>query len=383
MWASRVVARLGLGAAGVLVALAAIEVLLRVSWCGSSSASYEYQSRPFLSVNPYWGTWHFPNIRVEHRRSCFSARYETNEFGMKNGPIRPGSRRVALLGDSFVEGFGHDNDKTAAHWLEERLGLPYQVLNFGVSGYFSTIDELVLYDDFAKFFDPEIAILFFLNYNDLEDLLDPRRERLIDRNLNFVYPRARGLDEVVAGLAAEKTPLLAARIETRSCVSSFVRLARRALSQRMQMLLGLRWDFRHELVRPYLADEDDDMRRAWQIVEASLQRLRDVTAERGTKLVVVDVADPYQLDENWIRAASVRERTALSPTHPNERLGAICRKLGIRYYDMYPETAAYVRSHGLDYPQLSFHCDRHYDERGQRLMAALLFGYLKREGLIQ
>jgi hypothetical protein len=151
----------------------------------------------------------------------------------------------------------------------------------------------------------------------------------------------------------------------------------------MKMLLGLRWDFRHEVVRPYLPDEDDDIRRAWRIVEASLERLRDVAAERRTKLVVAHVADPYQLDAKWIRAASVRERTALSPTYPNQRLGAICRKLGIRYYDMYPETAAYVRDRGLRYPLLSFRCDRHYDAEGQRLMATLVYGYLERERLIQ
>ena len=378
----RAARRLSLGAAGVLLALAAIEAGLRVSWCGSSSASFEYQSKPFLSPNAYWGTWHFPNDRVEHRRSCFTAHYTTNEVGMKSGPIRAGARHVALLGDSFVEGFGLDNDKTAAHWLETELGPSYQVLNFGVSGYFSTIDELVLYDDFAKFFDPEIVILFFVNYNDLEDLLDPRKERLIDRNLHFVYPHVRDLREVTANLTAQRPPPLAERIETRSCLLRFLRFAGRGLLQRLEMAVRFRWDFRHELVRPYLAREDDDIRRAWTIVDASLGRLRDLTRERGAKLVVVDIADPYQLDPNWIRVASLREQVPLSPTHPNERLGAICKRLGIRYYDMYPEAEAYVRSHGLDYPFLSFRCDRHYDDEGQRLMAMLVFGYLEREGLL-
>src|SRR5438094_699546 len=92
----------------------------------------------------------------------------------------------------------HANEQTAARPLERSLGPQYQVINFGVSGYFSTIDELVLYDDFAKFFKPEVVLLFFVNYNDLEDLLAPAKQALIDRDLNLVYPRVRDFGEVTA-----------------------------------------------------------------------------------------------------------------------------------------------------------------------------------------
>ena len=377
----RAAARLGLAAAGVVVALAGAEVALRLSWCDSSAASYEYQSKPFLSPNPYWGTWHFPNNEVEHRKPCFTAHYTTNELGMKGDPVRTGARRIALLGDSFIEGFGHDNEATAAHSLERLLGSEYQVLNFGVSGFFSTIDELVLYDDFAKFFDPEVVLLFFLNYNDLEDLLNPGKEKLIDHNLNLVYPRVRDVREVAATVRQQRITESPTPPAGGWCLIRFLASTRRTFLQRLQIALHLRWDFRHELARPYLPIEDDEMRHAWAIVETSLRRLLDITRGQGATLVVVDVADPYQLDPNWIRLASLRERTALSPTHPNERLGGICRKLGIRYYDMYPETQAYIAEHHLAYPFLSFACDRHYDREGQQLMANLVFGYLRREGL--
>src|SRR5262245_45574325 len=95
-------ARVALTVGGVLVALATAEMALRIFWCGASAA-YEYQSKPFLSSNPYWGTWHFPNIEVEHRKSCFTAHYRTNELGMKGDPLRPAAKRIALLGDSFIE----------------------------------------------------------------------------------------------------------------------------------------------------------------------------------------------------------------------------------------------------------------------------------------
>jgi hypothetical protein len=372
-------ARVALAAGGLVIALAAAEMTLRLFWCGASAA-YEYQSKPFLSRNSYWGTWHFPNDEVEHRKSCFTAHYKTNELGMKGDPLRPGAKRIALLGDSFIEGFGHDNDETAAHSLERLLGPQYQVLNFGVSGYFSTIDELVLYDDFAKFFKPEVVLLFFVNYNDLEDLLAPAKQALIDRDLNLVYPRARDLGEVTAQIEQQSPGDSAARAG--SCLVHLLGSARRTFVQRWQMVVRFHWDFRHELARPYLPAEEKEIRHAWAIVEASLGRLRDITRAQGATLVVVDFADPYQLDPTWIELASIREGSALSPTHPNQRLDAICRKLGIRFYDMYPETQAYITRHGLRYPFLSFTCDRHYDREGQQLIANLVFGYLAREELV-
>jgi hypothetical protein len=374
--------RLVLVLAAVIVATALSEMALRLCGCRSSPLLYEYQSAPFLCANPYWGVWHFANDVVEHRRSCFSARYETNEYGMKNGPVRTGTRRIALLGDSFVEGFGLDNDRTAAHRLEELLGPPYQVLNFGVSGYFSTIDEVALFDNFAKFFAPEVAVLFFVSYNDLEDLLGARQAKLIDRDLRLIYPRARSLEEVASVVTRQTTQPFAATTPHGLCIRQVLDLAWKVMGQQLQMWMNLRWDARHEIARPYLVDEDADMRRAWAIVEASLRHLTDVAREQGTALVVVSVADPYQIDTNWARLVSLREPTPLVPSHPNEHLGAICKRLGIRHYDMLPEVQRYVREHDLSFPLLSFRCDRHYDVEGQELMARLVFAYLKREGLI-
>ena len=378
----RVAARLGLAAFGLAVSLLALEAGLRLFWCDSAAASYEYQSGPFLSQIPYLGTWHIPNTLVEHRRSCFDVHYRTNEWGMKGDPVRPHARRIALLGDSFIEGFGHASETTAGHFLEEELGSDFQVLNFGVSFFKSTIDELVIYDNLAKFFDPEVVILFFLNYNDLEDLLNRDKLLLIDANLHFVYPRVGSMEEIAAVVRQKPPAVDVDRPDYRSCLVRFLRFAAFAFAQKAQMALDFRWDFRHELARPYLTQEDADMKRAWSIVEASLGRLGELTRERHQKLLVVSLADPYQLDDRWVRLTALAERKPFSATYPNEKLARICAKLGIRHYDLYPETQAYVAEHHLGYPFLSFRCDRHFDVEGERLIAKLLYQYLEREHLL-
>jgi hypothetical protein len=378
-----VAARIALAAVGLLLAAGLSNLALRLFWCGSAS-TYEYQSGPFRSINKYWGTWHFPNNEVEHRRSCFDARYRMNELGMKGPPVRPGGTRIALLGDSFVEGYGNGNDATAAHVMEGLLGPEYQVLNFGVSGHFSTVDELALYDNFAKFFDPKIVLLFFVSYNDLEDLLEVRVDKFVDGELRFIYPRVRTFDEIASYLSAQRPPRDRVRAKKReSCWREFLRIANSMLRQRAEMFLNLRWDPQLELARPYLEQEDADTRRAWAIVEASLRRLAELTRAEGTTLVVVDIADPYQLDTNWLRLASLKHRTALSASRPNRRLGAICEKLGIRFFDMLPQAEQHVREKGLSFPYLSFACDRHYDREGQRLMAELVVRYLRETGLLE
>lgn len=381
-WLSRIAPRALLAALGVLLAIGAVNLALHLLWCDRRSSTYEYQSAPFLTVNQYWGTWHFPNHDVEHRKACFDVRYRTNEFGMKSAPVRRDATKIALLGDSFIEGYGNGNDTTAASYMEQLIGPRYQVLNFGVSGHFSTIDELVLYDDFAKFFAPKVTILFFLPYNDLEDVLEPRVARFIDRDLHFVYRQVRSFDEITAYLAAQRPPPNPTRAKETSCLSRFFRIAGSALAQRTQMALNLRWDPDAELTRPYAEQEDAGVRRAWSIVEASLARLAGITESQGSTLVVVDIADPYQLDENWLRLSSLKQRASLSADRPNQRLGAICARLGIRFFDMLPQATAYLRQRGLSFPYLSFRCDRHYGSEGQALIANLTVRYLREAGLL-
>jgi len=376
-----IASRLLLSIVSAGLALVLCELLLRVFWC-NQPFGYERQNRQFLCPNKYWGVWHCANNSVEHSRTCFDARYSTNEFGMKGDAVRSGVRKIALLGDSFVEGFGNDNQSTVAHFMQRALGDDYDVLNFGVSGNFSTIDELVLYDDFARFFRPDVAVLFFLNYNDLEDNLDPAKEQLIDRNLQFVYPRAKSLEDVESDIRDQTCRPIEERIDKRLCLSRLWDFAQLTFRIRMQMLLNLRLDIRTELARPYLPVEDDEIRRAWSIVEAALARLNEITHAEGTALVVVDIADPYQIDPNWVRASSIRLGKTLDPTHPNERLGQICRRLGIPYYDMYPDAKSYISEHHLRFPYLSFSCNRHFSAKGNSLMADLVLKYLVANRLV-
>ncbi|MCB9254488.1 MAG: hypothetical protein H6617_07375 [Bdellovibrionaceae bacterium] len=56
--------------------------------------------------------------------------------------LRSSKRRIAFVGDSFVFGVGVANEETLPHFLQEKLGTEYEVLNFGVQGF--GIDQAAL-----------------------------------------------------------------------------------------------------------------------------------------------------------------------------------------------------------------------------------------------
>jgi hypothetical protein len=365
---------------GVTAALGLTEAALRAFWCGRI-ADYEYQSGPYLCANRYWGAWHFPNNAIEHRQACFDSTYHTNSLGMRGSEFSASARKIALLGDSFVEGFANNDDSTISNLMQHSLQPSYEVLNFGVSGGFSTVDEVVVYDDFARIFHPDVAILFFVNYNDLQENLE-HASRFLDRNLNFIYTRPTKPEDVIAHLCEQKLSSVVERPDRALCLVRLVRLAFRTMRFRLQMLLHLRLDLDRELARPYIPNEDPEISRAWKIVEISLARLNEIAKRDSTKLVIVDIADPYQVDANWLRLASARNGVALDATRPNRRLGEICSKLGISYLDLYPETMKFIEANHLGFPYLSYSCNRHFSPAGNRLTSDLVVKYLRDEHLV-
>jgi hypothetical protein len=73
---------------------------------------------------------------------------------------------VALIGDSYVEGWYVSDTETTAQRLQTRLSRP--VVNLGVAGYGTKQELLVLKMDAIRF-NPRVVIFFFFEGNDLYD----------------------------------------------------------------------------------------------------------------------------------------------------------------------------------------------------------------------
>lgn len=95
----------------------------------------------------------------------------TNRFGMRGPQIElaktSGTIRLAVVGDSYAFGHGVADEEVYARRLEELLraaekdGRSFEVLNFGVTGY-STVQEALLVRQRVLSFEPDLILIGYV-----------------------------------------------------------------------------------------------------------------------------------------------------------------------------------------------------------------------------
>lgn len=146
------------------------------------------------------GWVHKPNTEIVYEREEFRIPVRFSNAGLRDRDYpfsKPaGTRRIAVLGDSFVEALQVPFDSTFVERLEGELdrradgAWRSEVLNFGVSGY-GTCQQLLLLEDLALRFDPDLVLsCFYANDHD-----DDARVRLcdLDASGNLVVTSAQRL----------------------------------------------------------------------------------------------------------------------------------------------------------------------------------------------
>ncbi|MFI5350664.1 MAG: SGNH/GDSL hydrolase family protein [Elusimicrobiota bacterium] len=327
------------------------------------------------SENEIWGVWHQPNARVRNAEQCFDVTYSANEFGMRDKPRRleKTKPRIAVLGDSFTEGWGVDDGRNFTSILEnEHFGGKIEVLNFGTSGVFGTTQEWLLYKQLARRFKPDLVVVAFLN-NDVSDnswpvwkTRDPCRRRpyLIKNEgggFDLFYPPA-----CIAGRAS---PFL--EDGTESFLESHSFLARligetlhRSRSVEPADFSGIFGD------RP-----TDAWRKDWETTLQAFLRLKAEVAADGSKLMIVNLVDAAQMDPE---SAPYPERGKdMDVLAVNKRLETFAKTNGIEYFSLYPYFKDYRDRRRLKSPYFSLSCDDHWSELGHRTAAAALAEYLR------
>ena len=117
-----------------------------------------------------WGSWHKPNFRDRHRKTCFNVEYKSNNLGARdNEPYDENlpKNSIILIGDSFAEGIGVKLENTFAKVLEKRIDR--KVLNFGSAAFFGPVQEEILYRTLASKLPHNEMIYFFLPGNDFTE----------------------------------------------------------------------------------------------------------------------------------------------------------------------------------------------------------------------
>lgn len=134
-----------------------------------------YPGYTILDTETGWGLR--PDSEAKYTQES-RAYIKINKFGMRDKDRilkKPeNTYRIAILGDSFMEGFAVELEDIFNIQLENNLSQcnpnseNIEVLNFGVSGY-GTIQSLQQYKHYVKRFNPDLVVLAFDTVNDVRD----------------------------------------------------------------------------------------------------------------------------------------------------------------------------------------------------------------------
>jgi len=167
----RVIKNLALSAGAFVVMLLALEGVLRTTHLFGARLSWTEPDPVvgwrFTPGAAYW-------VRGENDHAIGG---RINALGWRDrerAREKPeGTFRVAVIGDSFVEGFQVELDSTfvaiAERELVRRLGVPVEVLNMGRSGMTIT-EELAVMDEARVEMQADLVVLVFVPRNDIADM---------------------------------------------------------------------------------------------------------------------------------------------------------------------------------------------------------------------
>ena len=131
----------------------------------------------FKDVQFSWTEGYKPFSKRVHKSYEFKNTFQTNSEGLRGNlpSLEKDSNeyRIVVLGDSFIEGFGANDDSTFCSLLQKQLSEKYvhkkiSVINGGICGN-NPLYEIVLYQNKLEKYNPDL-ILVESNLTDLKDV---------------------------------------------------------------------------------------------------------------------------------------------------------------------------------------------------------------------
>lgn len=313
----------------------------------------------------------------------------------------PGSFRILVLGDSFMEAYQVPLDDSLPRRLEQRLGdRGVEVLNLGVGGY-GTAQELLALESGLRY-RPDLVVLAFYAANDVQNNSRALEAGLLgeDAPTTFSRPYARAHD---LDAPLEWTPPDRARMEPlvqrwhRRRSSALDALRRTLQPAMLAHLFEQAWarvarsvsdreTYDPELLlgRPFLTRLSPDAERLWDEAWLATRRLLiemdRVARDAGAKLVVLLVPADFQVVPQ--AQAALRAAYPDAPFDPlriDRELAAFLAERGIPFLDPTPE---FVRVQAEGRPLYYALEDRHWNAAGHALASELLAEFLVERGLV-
>ncbi|HXM05286.1 MAG TPA: SGNH/GDSL hydrolase family protein [Chthoniobacterales bacterium] len=358
------------------------EIFLRVMPMGKFSSS------PFREYDPNIGIALIPNKTVHHNKDCFQGLVETNSFGMRDRERTlakpPGTFRIAMLGDSVVEGVHVQPDEVVNIQLEKILrahGYNAEVLNFGVEG-IGTTQELLMYEKKVRQFHPDLVLLTFTS-NDVMN------------NSSIIQPEVYGIQTWYAPYynLGSGGNLVFQPVQTRWFNGPRTWLENHSLLlyylERIWFSIDYsptKWNGIPVFYGSYGDPLSPDWSKAWQVTDKVMALTKNTVEADGAKFMAVTWADFWEVDPDWRPRLEKQIRAKLPPEFvpqkEHERLEQIYQKNGVTYDFLTTYMQNYRDANHLQWPYFSLVCNPHFSALGHTVAAEGIFEKLQQHGML-
>jgi hypothetical protein len=315
-----------------------------------------------------------------------------NSDGMRDKersvPKAPHSFRIAVLGDSVTEARQVALEDSFPTRLERQLahcpsmqGRTVEVLNFGVPGY-GTAQELLMLRGKVRKYRPDLVLLEFYFGNDLSDNLreldytDPggrpyfveRDGRLVlddsFQHLPKMQPGAIRLHNWLADLMNHSRLLLL--LESAKTKLHYIR---RETVPNPDPLLPENYI---QTVM-YIPPRSPYAVQTWRVTEGTLLMLRDEATSQGAGFLLLDFPMSMQIGADQQRQEDFMRKAGIDTLYyPNQRLESFAQEHGIAYLSLLNPVADYVLQHHQSVTVSA----GHFNEVGHGIVADVLYDYI-------
>jgi hypothetical protein len=340
---SPIAGKLLLAGAAILGSLVICELVLRVMFIGF---------QVYMWTHPVRGVGHIPGMKSlrQHEGRPW---IEINSDGWR-GPETslqppPGTLRIALLGDSFIEAFEVPFEQTVGEVIERQLSpllkRPVEVLNFGNGGYGTSQELLTLQHEVWKY-SPDLVLLAITTGNDISDNYRPLKRldyvpyhvlQSSELVLDSSFLQSRGYQRRAFWTHTLQPLIKHLRVAQ---VINRVRHVRRRDVRKERNAEGTAMEEEGLSNDVQLPPTTPEWHEAWRVTEAILRAMRDECRRKNTPFAMVTLTRGIQVSVSQEKKeAFLRQLGVKDLYYPERRLEAFGKREGIPVLTLAPTMA--------------------------------------------
>lgn len=304
---------------------------------------------------PAGSTWHEPNGVHHYRGPVFGGPAPHNTFRWNSWGLadhertiekKPGTKRILVVGDSYVEGVQVAIDDHYHVVLEKelapKLSQPIESLAIGWAGWgqgniLRALRGTEPNVSFPPGMDlaPDLVIVEFLPGNDVRNNDETLEQTCNSEAASALWQSSNGAIE--SGLYS-------------------VALLLRKVDQALRNAGGRRQHLDSCVYEETPSREPELWAQAWANTERYLREIRDLCQSRGARLLVVSFCGAHEVERE--------PPPGMDFDLPARRVKAMCEELGVLFYDTAPVIRAAAKGGSVTYEH-----DGHWNERGHAAAA--------------